>query len=120
MTTKSVGWVLLILGLIIILTTLYQSYNIFTGRAKIPKIFIQKTEISQLEENQETNSDSNINIDEMAKQIVQEQLKQILPSFPNEAIIQLLNLFCWSIFSGIAIFAGTQISGLGIKLIKTV
>jgi hypothetical protein len=31
---------------------------------------------------------------------------------------KLLNLLSWSIFAGILIFAGAQIAGLGIKLIK--
>jgi hypothetical protein len=42
-------------------------------------------------------------------------LKEILPA---EAITKMLNLIVWSILAGIFIFGGSQISSLGIKLLK--
>ncbi len=39
MATKIFGWILLTAGVLIIVLTLFSSYNIFTGKAVIPEIF---------------------------------------------------------------------------------
>ena len=103
-----IGYVLLILGLLLIFWTVYSSYNIFTAKTKLPEIFkvTEKTEGTQELEPQ---------LEKQIAEVMGEQLKNILPI---DFLPQLFNLIAWSIFAGISIFAGTQISGLGIKLIK--
>jgi len=49
------------------------------------------------------------------EKIVEKKLGEI---FLVEFLLKLLNLISWSIFAGILIFAGSQISSLGIKLVK--
>ncbi len=98
---KIIGWVLLLLGLIIIFYSLYSSYNIFTTKTQAPEIF------SVAEKEGITTG----TIEEM----VQQQLKGVLPT---ESVIGLLNLIAWSIFAGILIFGGGQVAGLGIRLVK--
>ena len=39
LTAKIFGWILLIAGVLMIVWTLYASYNIFTGKAVVPEIF---------------------------------------------------------------------------------
>jgi hypothetical protein len=103
------GWVLLLAGLAIILWTLYSSYNIFTAKTEAPEIFkaTKKEAVSPKKGTQDLQA--------QMEKMIEEQLKGILPV---DFLPRLLNLIAWSIFAGILIFGGTQIAGLGIKLIK--
>lgn len=102
---KFLGLILLFLGLIIIFYTIYSSYNIFTAKNSPPEIFKAEKQILS----QENGTQAQL------KEAITEQIKGMLPadSFPK-----LLNLISWSIFAGILIVGGSQISTLGIKLIK--
>lgn len=113
--TKIFGWGLLILGLLIICWTLYSSYNIFTGKGAVPPLFKTETEqiSAQIPEGQFSASPGEIQ--EQAGKILGEQLKAILPA---ETLPKTLNLIVWSILAGILIFGGSQISSLGIKLLR--
>jgi len=112
---KIFGWVLLLAGILIIIWTLYFSYNIFTGKASVPEIF------KIIDYNPPTTLTPPLSVEEMAgtqaqmEKMIGEQLKEILPT---EFLPKLFNLIAWSIFAGILIFGGAQISNLGIKLIK--
>jgi hypothetical protein len=103
-----VGWFLLLVGICIIAYGLYDSFNIFTGEKEAPVVFF-------LEKGNVVPSSDQGGVEEQMKQMVQEQLDKILPS---SFIFRILNLATWSIFVGILIFGGAQISSLGIKLIK--
>lgn len=118
------GWFLLTLGLIIIIATIYLSYNIFTDKSPAPEVFktisYQSPLSPSLQPKNETTEplfpqkeirDAEIQMSEM----IAEQLKSMIPI---EALPKLLNLISWSIFAGLLIFAGSQVSSLGIKLIK--
>ena len=109
---KIVGWILLFCGLIIIFWSLYSSFNIFTGKSPYPEIF--KVE-ANLNLPSETGKNS---IDQMQKEIgkvFEEQLKGFLPS---DSFPKILNLTVWAILAGIFIFAGGQVSNIGVNLIK--
>lgn len=114
MITKITGIILLSLGLIIILGSLYSSYNIFTGVTKVPQVFkFSQQIIPSSSENQI--SDIQGQLEQSLGKVIGEQIKGILP---QDVLPTLLNLISWSIFIGLAILAGTQIANLGIKLIK--
>jgi hypothetical protein len=105
--TKIIGWPVFLIGLLLIGWTLMMSYNIFTAKADVPEFFVMP---------QETVSESGSqDIQAQLQQMIGEQLKGILPA---ESITQLFNLAVWSMLAFILIFGGTQISSLGIKLIK--
>jgi len=106
---RSTGWILLLVGILIIFWSLYSSYNIFTAKTPAPEIFKEKEEKVLSPEVKPGDLEAQM------EKMIGEQLKGILPA---DSIPQLLNLISWSIFAGILIFGGTQISGLGIKLIK--
>lgn len=109
---KIFGWILLILGLIVIFYTLANSYNIFTGKSQPPAIF-------KTEEGKTTLSQKTLSPKEETEKMVEEKLKgQLQIMMPTDSLLKLLNLISWSILAGILIFGGTQISGLGIKLIN--
>ena len=107
--TKIIGWPVFLIGLLLIGWTLMMSYNIFTAKASAPEFFeMPKEEVS-------TEKGTAQGLEAQFEEMIGEQLKGLIPvdSFP-----QLLNLTVWSILAFILIFGGTQISSLGIKLIK--
>lgn len=102
-----IGWLLLLIGLLIIAWAIWSAYGVFTGQKAVPEIFSPAS--------QEGNGGSGSDIERQIQQTIQEQLKNILPA---ETLPQLLNMIAWSIFMGILIMAGGKISGIGIKLMK--
>ena len=117
------GWILLFAGVAIISSILYFSYNIFTAKADMPEIF----NLAEIEEqgNLPVMPDLSKGTEEMSPEIQREIMnrmvsEQIKAIFPTAFLATLFNLISWSIFAGIAIFGGAQLSGLGIRLIKTI
>jgi len=113
--TKIFGWLLLLTGLVIIGWTLYSSYNIFTGKAALPEIFEMPVEKVEAPAAKGKIPTTQAEIQKEIERMISEQLKGIIPV---DTIPKLLNLICWSILAGILIFGGSQISSLGIKLLK--
>ncbi len=107
---KVIGWLLLLVGLIIIFYGLFTSYNIFTGKSLGPTVFEMPEKEAVLPQKSKAQA-----LEGQVEEMIGEQLKGMLPV---DFIPKLLNLLSWSIMAGILIFAGTQISSLGIKLIK--
>ena len=106
MIKKTLGLILLVLGIVIICYSLYSSFNIFTAKTAAPDIFKLETQALSQKTGQ--------GIETQIQDMIGEQLKGILPT---DSISSMLNLVAWSIFAGILIFGGAQIAGLGIKLI---
>jgi hypothetical protein len=114
MTIRIFGWVLLVAGLVIIFGSLYSSYNIFTGKAEVPEIF--KMEAKEIEAQKKGKTPTTpAELQKEMERMVGEQLKSILPP---DTLPKFLNLVIWSMLAFILIFGGSQISSLGIKLIK--
>lgn len=112
--TKILGWVIFFIGLGIIFWAIFNSYNIFTGKSQAPEIFkVEEKEATTPTKGKVPTTPTELQ-KEMEKMIV-EQLKTILPV---DTLPKLLNLITWSIFAAILFFGGSQIAGLGIKLIK--
>jgi len=107
------GWTTFFAGILIIVFTLYRSYNIFTGKIAPPKIFKieEKTTLSPKKKVPTT-------LDEVQQQIGEILAQELREIFPKETITKILDLISWSILAGILIFGGSQISSLGIKLLK--
>ena len=106
---KILGLVLLMLGLVLIGWTLYNSYNIFTGRAEAPEIFSVPEEETPVEPEELP--------EELPEDLSEDQLMQAL--FADKNILpETANLLIWGFLAFILIFGGGQISGLGIKLMK--
>ncbi len=112
-STKVAGWLLLLLGLAIILYSLYSSWQIFTAKVPAPEVF----ELSSVKGSGAA-GDLNLEIlglDIQLKKVLDSQIQQMLPS---DTVPKFLNLFSWSILAGILVFGGAQVSSLGIKLLK--
>ena len=109
---KILGLVLLFSGLIIILYSLYSSYNIFSGKAKAPEIFkIEKKETAL----EKTGNTPQISLENEVRKLVGQQVENMIPS---EFISQILNMISWSIFIGILVLIGGKISAIGIGLLR--
>lgn len=109
---KIFGWALLLAGIIIISWTLYASYNIFTAKELAPEFFTAEQE----KETSLLGQGGVQDIQAQLEKMIGEQLKGLLPA---DSITKLLNLVIWSILAFVLIFGGTQISGLGIRLLKS-
>ncbi|MCK5084117.1 MAG: hypothetical protein KAQ64_00485 [Candidatus Pacebacteria bacterium] len=141
MTSKNkiIGCLLLAVGLVIIFWSIYASYNIFTAKKEAPKVFSYSDEGVVSLDNKDKNVEDigEIDIDKskladpnylknleaeqkaQVESAIQDQISgQLKEMIPEEFISKLLNLSSWSIFAFILIFAGSRISGLGIKLMK--
>lgn len=98
---KILGFVILLVGVSIIGATMYTSFNIFMAKTMPPEIF-------QITEQQDSSGGG-------IEEIIGDQLSKLLPT---GTVTTLLNLIVWSTFAGLIIFAGAQISFIGIKLLK--
>jgi hypothetical protein len=110
---KIFGWILIFIGLLIILWTLFYSFNVFQGKSQIPEIF-------KMEKAKENSYEKKLNdISKFSQQILEEIIiKEMKNLFPIEFLPKFLNLISFSIFAGLFIFGGSQIASLGIKMIK--
>lgn len=104
---KIFGWILLISGLVLIAWTLISSYNIFTAKTEAPEIFAGQISSS--------GTGSSQGIDAQLQKALQEQLKGLIPL---DALPKILNLAVYSTLAFLLIFGGTQISGIGVKLLN--
>ena len=115
-TERIIGFTLLGIGVALILYSLYGSFGIFTGAQNPPEVVLvpmQETEGAMMQKKASVPSSP----EDMQKQVegvIGEQLQKILPM---DVIPKTLNLSVWSIFVGIVILAGTQIAGIGVKLL---
>jgi len=118
MNSKNIiGWITFLAGISIIVFALSSSYNIFTGKAPLPEFFEIEGKAAQAPATPKGQVPTSL--EEMQQEIGQmlgEQLKGLLP---EDFLPKILNLVIWSMLAGILIFGGAQISGLGIKLLKS-
>lgn len=110
---KILGWSLLIIGIVIIFASLYFSFNIFTNKNQAPEIFKTEEDLSPKET--DVSFPPVEDLEKKMEKLVEQQIKNMIPS---EFVEKLLNLMSWSIFASILIFAGSRVSGLGIKLMR--
>ena len=114
--TKIFGWVLILGDVLIIIWTLYSSYNIFTAKISAPEIFeMEERDISSEEKNNQSSVKGIEDIQNQMGEMVEDQIKNLIPT---GGISKLLNLAVWTMLATILIFGGVQISKLGIKLVK--
>lgn len=107
---KIFGWILLAAGLIIIGWSLFSAFSVFTGKQPPPEIFAEPEPV-----NNQKNKESALNIQTQLENMIGEQFKNMLPA---GALPKVLNLTVYSILVFIMFSGGSQIAGLGIKMIK--
>ena len=109
---KSVGWIIVCLGLLVTGITIYFSWLFFTAKADFPQVF-------KFEEKQTASETLTLDpFGSMDQAAVQALTKQaVAEAIPKDAIAKLLNIASWSAFSFFLIVAASYISGIGIKLL---
>lgn len=99
------GYVLLVIGVLLIVIPLWQTYSIFTGRSLPAQVFIRPPSLKV---------NSNVSALDIKGQ-VQNALIKIMPI---DLINNTLNLTCWLLLMWILIYGGGKIADIGVKLIK--
>ena len=113
-TKNTIGWLLLFSGITIIVLSLYYSWNVFSGRTSPPAIF-KSNKIKPTAAYPENSATGQINLQREAEKAIGKQLGGMIPT---GTIPKTLNLAVQSGLVSIFIFAGSQIAGLGIKMIR--
>jgi len=113
---RIIGFSLLLVGVGIIFYSLYVSYGIFTARQDPPEFYPVPIKADVEPQKQISPPSLPEDIQAQFQDIIAQQLENILPP---DSIPKSLNLFIWSIFAGILIFGGSQIAGIGVKLLVT-
>ncbi len=109
---RILGFLLVLLGLGIIGFTLFMSFQIFTGKANPPQVF--SFEEKKVAAPVKSASSPLGNFQELAQQTLQDQIQNIVP---QGTVPILLNFTAWSFLAGLLLLGGSQIAGIGIKLI---
>jgi cytoskeletal protein RodZ len=110
---KIFGWLLLLIGLIIIGWTLVFSYNIINLKTEVPEVF--KIETEQSDQPSKPLTLTQAQLQQELEKMIADQLTDFLPP---DFLARTFNLIAWSIIAFILIFGGAQTSSLGIKMIK--
>lgn len=107
MIERILGFFFLFLGVGILAFALFSSFQVFTAKTDPPQIF------SVLDQEETIKQASGL--EGQIQNLLGEQLKGFIPA---NTIPKILNLSVWSVFLGLLMFGGGQISGIGIKLLK--
>src|SRR3989338_92762 len=99
-----IGWFLVLLGILLIICALYDSFNIFTGSKSAPEIFsaeqsssaVAKPAGSPEAQAPTPNFGGAGQAQELVGQMLQEQLHGLLPA---DSITSSLNLVSWSMLA---------------------
>ena len=104
-SNKIIGYVLLVIGLLLIVLPLWQTYGILTGKAVPAQVFARP---AALKVNQ------NVGVLDVGGQ-VQNALIKVLPI---DLVDNILNLATWLLLMWILIYGGGKIAEIGVKLLN--
>ena len=104
-TNKIIGYVLLVIGILLIILPLWQTYGIFTGKSMPAQVFMKPIPLKVNE---------NVSALDIQGQIQNALIKTI----PIDFIDNTLNLATWLILMWILIYAGGKIAEIGVKLLN--
>ena len=104
-TNKIIGYVLLLIGVLLIVMPLWQTYNIFTG-ATVPSQVFARPVVLKINEN--------VSPLDIPGQIQNALIRVI----PIDFIDNILNLITWLLLMWILIYGGGKIAEIGVKLLN--
>lgn len=103
---KILGWILIILGLFIVLGSIYLTYLNFTGQRDFPQVFaVQEAEVAPQTSGPE----------DQISGMIGEYIKEIIP---QGAATQMLNMFAWIIFAVFLVYSGSKLVSMGAVLLR--
>jgi hypothetical protein len=94
---KIIGYTLLILGVILLLFSIYEMVNVYTGNASPPNLF---------------------NLSDVSLSTGQNGINAT--AIQGTQLSQLPNLFFWFILMTFVVFAGGKIASLGVNMLKDI
>jgi hypothetical protein len=104
---KILGWILIILGLFIVLGSIYSTYLNFTGQRDFPQIFtVQEAEVAP-----QTNGGPEDQISGMIGKYIEEII-------PQGTITQMLNMLAWIMFAVFRVYSGSKLVSMGAVLLR--
>ncbi|MFH0792114.1 MAG: hypothetical protein V1905_02780 [bacterium] len=111
---RLVGFILIVIGILVILYALWSSYELFTGKKPAPVIF-------SVPQQQNTKTDSGgIGLGSISTDIIVKELtKGLITATPNEYPSIMFNMLSWSVSAFIMIFGGSQLAKIGIGLLSS-
>ena len=106
-TNKTIGYVLLLIGVLLIALPLWQTYNIFTGKAMPAQVFTKPIALQ---------------VDEKASPLdIPKQIQNaLIKVIPIDFVDNTLNLGTWLFLMWILIYGGGKVADIGVKMIKEV
>ena len=104
-TNKTIGYVLLIIGVLLIALPLWQTYNIFTGKSLPAQVFTKPVSVK-------------VNEDVSALDIQGQIQNAFIKILPIDSINNTLNLMSWLLLVWILIYGGGKVAEIGVKLLK--
>ena len=104
-TNKIIGYVLLIIGVLLIAIPLWQTYNIFTGKGMPAQVFMRPIALTV---------NPNVSVLDVGGQ-VQNALIRVIPI---DFIDNTLNLATWLLLAWVLIYGGGKIAEIGVKLLN--
>lgn len=107
---RVLGWLLVLVGLVVIFWDISASYYYFTAKQEFPRVFIQP-----VAEQKAASSSGTLDPQAMAGQIIQEQIGQLIPA---NTVSLLLNMSAWILFATFLVYAGGKVVGLGMGFLK--
>jgi len=110
---KIFGWILLVIGVLIIVWGIWTSFQIFTAQKPVYEIF--KVPTAQESFLEKEKGGIGAEVQEQMQQMIKEQFKEM---FPPEFLVRLLNLISWSVFAMILFMGGEKLAVIGIRLLK--
>jgi len=104
-TNKIIGYVLLLVGVLLIVGPLWQTYGIFTGKTLPAQIFMRPVSLK-------------VNTNVSALDIPGQVQNALIKVLPIDLINNTLNLASWLLLMWILIYGGGKIAEIGVKLLN--
>ncbi len=104
-SNKIIGYALLIVGVLLIAGPLWQTFNIFTGKAMPPQVFIRPPSLK-------------INENVGALDVPGQVQNAVIKILPVDFINNTLNLTTWLLLMWILVYGGGKIAEIGVKLLN--
>jgi len=104
-TNKIIGYVLLLIGILLIIIPLWHTYNIFTGHATPAQVFMRPVTLK-------------VNDKVSALDIPGQVQNALIRVLPIDFIDSTLDLATWLILAWILVYGGGKLSEIGVKLLN--
>jgi len=104
---KIIGWSLIILGIIMVLGTIYSTYLNFTGQSEFPQIFT-------FEEEKVTPQTAE-GLEGQIGGMIGGYIKDLIP---QGATTLMLNMFSWILLATFLVYSGSKLVSMGGVLVK--